>query len=110
MLELYVAEKLKQTYKYSRPTIASGALPFEKGDVKNPYFLVECKDWNTNSFSIKDDVWYKLKCQAAHAYKDPVYIIENKKGNRLAVMDAEDWFSLVYELIAYREQNTDDGK
>lgn len=109
-LELYVAEKLKQTYKYSRPTIASGATPIEKGDIKNPYFLVECKDWNTNSFSIRDDVWYKVKCQAAAEHKDAVYIVENKKRNRLAIMDLEDWFSMVYELIDYRERYIDDGK
>ena len=102
-LELYVAAKLKPTYKYSRPTIASGATPVEKGDIKNPYFAIECKDWNTASFSIKDDVWYTIKGQAARDRKDPVYVVENKNGNRLAIMDLEDWFNLVYELIEFRE-------
>jgi len=103
-LEKYVAERLKPTYKYSRPTIASGATPVEKGDVKNPYFLIECKNWNTNSFSIKNDVWHKLKAQAAMVMKDAVYIIENKQGNRLSVMDLNDWFELVYELIELRKE------
>jgi hypothetical protein len=102
-LELYVAAKMEPTYEYSRPTIASGATPIEKGDIKNPYFVIECKDWNTNSFSIKDDVWYNLKAQAANEMKDAVYVVENKRGNRLAIMDLEDWFSLVYELIEYRK-------
>jgi DNA-directed RNA polymerase subunit RPC12/RpoP len=105
-LEMYVAAKLEEVYKYSRPTIASGATPVEKGDVKNPYFLIECKDWNTNSFSIKDDVWHKLKAEAAaDQMKDPVYIVENAKGNRLAIMDLEDWFNLIYELLEYREND-----
>lgn len=104
-LELYVAEKLKRIYRHSRPTIASGATPVEKGDIKNPYFLIECKDWNTNSFSIKNEVWHTLKGQAANdSYKDPIYVVENKSGDRLAVMDLEDWFNLVYELIELRHE------
>lgn len=105
-LESYVSSKLEQVYKYSRPTIASGATPVEKGDIKNPYFLIECKIRNTNSFSIKDNVWYKLKGEAAQDQgKDPVYIIENVKGNRLAIMDLEDFFNLIYELCEYREND-----
>lgn len=99
---MYVAAKMEPTYKYSRPTIASGATPVEKGDIKNPYFIIECKDWNTNSFSIKDNVWYKLRTQAARDMKDAVYVVENKKGNRLAIMDLEDWLNLIYELVEYR--------
>jgi len=102
-LEMYVAAMLEPIYKYSRPTIASGATPVEKGDIKNPYFLIECKDWNTKSFSIKDDVWQIVKVQAARDYKDPVYVVENETGNRLAIMDLNDWFNMVYELIELRD-------
>ena len=104
-LEQYVAEKLKGIYKYSRPTIASGATPVEKGDIKNPFFLIECKDWNTKSFSIKDDVWSKLIYEAAREYKDPVYVTKNSSGRRLATMDFEDWISLVTELLELRHEN-----
>lgn len=104
-LERYVAEKLKKIYKYSRPTIASGATPVEKGDIKNPYFLIECKNWNTDSFSIKYKVWHTLRGQAAaDNYKDPIYVVENKSGDRLAVMDLEDWLNLIYELIQLRHE------
>jgi tRNA(Ile2) C34 agmatinyltransferase TiaS len=102
LLEAFVAAKLEPIYKYSRPTIGSGSTPVEKGDVKNPYFMIECKNWNTKSFSIRDDVWQKLRREAAHDSKDPVYVVENSAGNRLAIMDLEDWFSLVYELLDYR--------
>ena len=104
MLELYVAEKLKPIYKYSRPTIASGATPVEKGDIVNPYFQIECKDWNTNSFSIKHDVWKTCRYLAAMEYKDPVYVVENKAGYKLAILDLDDWFNLLYELFELREK------
>jgi hypothetical protein len=104
ILELYVAAKLKRIYKYSRPTIASGATPIEKGDIKNPYFCIECKDWNTNSFSIKSDVWEKIRIEAAYEWKDAVYIVENKGGVRVAVMDLSDWFNVIYEIIDLREE------
>ena len=110
LLELYVASKLESIYKYSRPTIASGSTPVEKGDIKNPWFLIECKSWSTDSFSIKNDVWHKLKGEAAHdSYKDPIYITENKHGNKLASMDLEDWLRLVEELIELRKKCNEKG-
>jgi len=105
MLEAYVAERLKNIYKYSRPTIASGATPVEKGDIKNPYFAIECKIRNTDSVSIKNPVWEEIRGIAAREHKDPVYIIQNKKGHRLAVMDLEDWFELVFELLEWRKEH-----
>ena len=101
---MYVAARLEPIYKYSRPTMASGATPVEKGDVKNPYFCIECKEWNTNSLSIKNDVWRKIRVEAAYEMKDAVYIIENKSGNRIAVMDLEDWINIVIELVQLREE------
>jgi hypothetical protein len=103
-LERYVAARLEEMYKYSRPTIGSGSTPIEKGDIKNPYFCIECKQWNTKSLSIKDDVWNKIKIEAAHESKDAVYIIENSKGNQLAAMDLDDWFNLVIELVELRKE------
>lgn len=103
-LELYVAERLKEIYGHSRPTIASGATPIEKGDVKNPYFLIECKIRSTKSFSIKDPDWYILRGQAAAEYKDPIYIVQNKSGDRLAIMDLDDWINFVIELVELRER------
>ena len=104
-LELYVAAKLEKIYKYSRPTIASGATPVERGDIKNPYFSIECKIRNTDSFSIKNPVWEEIRGIAAREYKDPVYVIQNKKGNRLAVLDFDDWINMVTELIELREND-----
>ena len=104
MLERYVSAILEPTYKYSRPTIGSGSTPIEKGDIKNPYFCIEAKDWNTKSFSIKDDVWKKIKIEAASESKDAVYVVENSYGNRLAIMDLDDWAQLVIELVELRKE------
>ena len=101
-LEDYVAAILKPVYEYSRPTIGSGNTPVEKGDIANPYFCIECKNWDTKSFSINADVWKKIKIEAAREYKDAVYIAENSEGNRVAVMDLDDWKNLVIELCEYR--------
>ena len=102
-LEAYVSAILKPCYEYSRPTINSGATPVEKGDVSNPYFCIECKNFGTDSFSIKDDVWRKIQIEASREYKDAVYIVENKHGNRVAIMALEDWKNLVLELLEYRQ-------
>ena len=104
LLEEYVASILEPTYKYSRPTIASGATPVEKGDVSNPYFCIECKCWNTKSFSIREDVWHKIQVEAAREYKDAVYVVQNKSNAKLAIMSLDDWASIVIELIELRKK------
>jgi len=104
-LDKYIAYKFEKIYKYARPTIASGATPVEKADVKTPWFTVETKQWNTKSLSIRDDVWNKVVREAASEYKDPLYIVENASGNRLAIMDVEDFFDMLYELMEFRNNN-----
>ena len=106
-LEKYVAAILEPVYRYSRPTIGSGNTPIEKGDVRNPYFCIECKNFETDSFSIKDDVWRKIQIEAAREYKDAVYVVQNKHGNRVAIMDLDNWKDMVIELIELRETSED---
>ena len=103
-LELYVAEKLKEIYKYSRPTIASGATPVEKGDIKNPWFGIECKEKHTvKAFTIPYSEWEKNAGEADHAYKDPVFVVENEAGEKICAMRLDEWFQLVYELMELRK-------
>lgn len=105
-LESYVSEKFKKVYKYARPTIASGATPAEKGDVKTTWFTIECKIRNTDSFSIKHNDWQKLKVQASNdCLKEPLYIVQNESGERLAIMNLDDWFNMFYELIELRSKD-----
>ena len=102
-LEDFIAAKLERIYKYSRPTLASGATPIEKGDIKNPYFCIESKNHNTASISIKNDVWEKLVYEANSESKDAVYVTKNSKGHILASMSFEDWINIVIELIELRD-------
>ena len=102
-LELYVALKFKEVYKYARPTIASGATPAEKGDIKNPWFGVECKEKHTaKCFTIPYKEWEKCCGEADTQYKDPVFIIENEKKEKIAAMRLDEWFDMVYELMELR--------
>lgn len=103
-LERYIAAKLERIYKYSRPTLASGATPVEKGDVKNPYFAIEAKIRNTKSFTFDSKVWKEIGYIAAREQKDPVYVIQNIEKQRIAIMDFEDWCNLLYELFELREK------
>jgi len=103
-LELYVADKMTEVYKYSRPTIASGATPVEKGDIKNPWFNIECKQKLTNkAFTIPYKEWYKNCGEADTQYKDPVFVVENELGEKIAAMRLENWFDLIYELMDLRK-------
>lgn len=102
-LEAYVAEKMREVYKYSRPTIASGATPAEKGDNKNPWFNIECKQKRTSkAFTIPYAEWYKNCGEADRQYKDPVYVVENSNGEKIAAMRLDEWFQLIVELMDLR--------
>lgn len=102
-LEIYFAEKMKEVYKYSRPTIASGATPAEKGDNKNPWFNVESKQKRTSkAFTIPYAEWYKNCGEADTNFKDPVFVVENSLGEKIAAMRLDEWFDLIYELMDLR--------
>jgi len=103
MLELYVADKMTEVYKYARPTIASGATPVEKGDIKNPWFNIECKQKRTSkAFTIPYAEWYKNCGEADTHYKDPVFIVENELGEKIVAMRFLEWLDLIKELMDLR--------
>ncbi len=103
-LEIFVAALLEPIEKYSRPTIASGALPIEKGDIKSSYFNIECKQKRTSkAFTIPYKEWYKNCGEADSQYKDPVFVVENELGEKIAAMRLCEWVSLVEELIELRK-------
>lgn len=97
-LELYIAEKLKIIDKYARPTKASGAST-EIGDIYSSKFHIECKQRNTKNVTIVKSVWDKLlKSQPINTDKVPLYVLENKFGNKWVVLDIEDFFRILYEI------------
>ena len=103
-LEAYVSLLMTDIYKYARPTIASGATPAEKGDIKNPWFGIECKQKRTSkAFTIPYAEWYKNCGEADAQHKDPVFVVENELGEKIAAMRLEEWHEMVCELMDLRK-------
>lgn len=97
-LEEYIVNKFKVVDKNARPTKNSGAST-ELGDIYNKYFIVECKQQlKTDNPKINIKTWYKLLNELYYINKKPLLILENKNGDKFAIMDTEDFFELIYEL------------
>lgn len=104
-LEQYVASRFEEVYKYSRPTKASGAKG-ELGDINQPFFIIECKLRNTVNATINRKVWNKLIREVPIGSKRiPLLVLENKFGERFAVMSFDDLFNVFKE-----EQNDKERK
>lgn len=73
-------------------TVASGALSFQKADVRNEQFLVECKTTAKTFYSLTVTTWNKIKSQAV------------KDGLRIPLMciDLEDGKTSV-AIISYND-------
>jgi hypothetical protein len=60
-----------------RATIASGALPSQKGDVRSSRFLIECKTTEKDFFTFTRKVWDKIKKEAIRdGMRYPVLSVE----------------------------------
>jgi len=94
-LEQYVVNKFNEVGIKAKRTKGSGNKG-QAGDVQQDCFVVECKKRNTKDITIKADVWKKLKNEIPlHSTRFPLYCLENKNGERLAVMDLEDFFNII---------------
>ena len=69
-------------------TANSGAV-FWNGDVVTNKFTIECKQWNTDSFSIKYDVWQKIKGEANKDRKEALYVTQNMSKEILVTMSLD---------------------
>jgi len=58
-----------------RKTIASGALWFDKGDLKTDNYLIECKYTDKKSYRIKQKTIFKIWNEAFESNKFPKIII-----------------------------------
>jgi len=94
-LEYYIVQKMNEIGIKASRTIGSG----NKGqiaDINNPYFIVECKNKNTESITVDAKVWSKLKSEVPlHSKRLPLYILRNKNKQTFCVMDAEDMFAIL---------------
>lgn len=98
LFEHHIVNKLKELDKYSRRTPGSGNKGL-KGDVYTQCGLhIEAKWRNTESVTIKKDVWEKLNQEIPlHADRIPVLCLENKDGKRWAVLDLDTFLDLYIE-------------
>ena len=94
-LEDYVADYLKELDPKARPTKGSGSQN-EIADVLNKYFYIECKYRETDSITVKKDVWEKL-CNEIKvgSLKTPAYILENKDHMKWVMLEFKDFMSLI---------------
>jgi len=94
-LEYYIVQKMNEIGIKASRTIGSG----NKGqiaDINNPYFIVECKNKNTESITVDAKAWEKLKSEVPlHSKRLPLYVLRNKNKQTFCVMDAEDMFEII---------------
>lgn len=100
-LESWVVGKLSSVGSVKRPmprrTRGSGC-GNEIGDVSNDFCYVECKMKHTKENIIVDfkEEWNHLLFRIPiHSNKFPLVIVENKFGEKFAVLKAEDFFEIL---------------
>ena len=72
----------------ARPTLASGALWFSKGDVRNEKFLIECKTTEKDFYSLTSKVWEKIEDEAVKDHmRIPLMVIDLKDTIRTVVFN-----------------------
>lgn len=72
---------------------ASGAFWSRKGDVRSDDLLVEAKTTDHASYSIKKQIWEKIRREALSDGRIPVLAIQIQNRN-LVVLDEEDFLEL----------------
>jgi len=99
-LEIYCANHLKEVDSTARKTRGSGC-GNELGDISNKFFHIECKRKMTReNFTFDRKVWLKhLNGLPIVTKKIPFMCFENKLNERYVVIEAEDFFKIVKNLI-----------
>ena len=94
-------QELEHTAKLSNN---SGAVS-GNGDVVSKYFQTECKKRNTKDFSIKEDVFSKLKrsIPTNNFERIAVLVNENSLGRVLVTLELKDFFRLAKTYIETKE-------
>ncbi len=105
-LEDYIADKLKEIDPYARHSKASGGST-ESYDIQTTCDVAfECKQRNTKSITINNEVWSKLVNEIPlHSKKIPVLALENKDKKRWVALDLDDFLDLYieYHQLKYGE-------
>ena len=104
-LEHYVADLFRGIgYKSARPSKGSGNRG-EAGDIAGQdMFVTECKNRSTKNATIISTVWAKLNGEIPlHSKRKPLLILGNEKQTIYAVLEAEDFFTILKGYIANEE-------
>lgn len=93
-----IAERLHEIDPHAKSTKGSGNCG-QIGDVNNNAgLIIECKQRNTDSITIKKDVWKKLCAEVPlHSDRIPIYALENKDEDRWAVLDLDTFLDIWVE-------------
>lgn len=75
--------------------IASGALHFAKGDIKTERYLIEDKITRGDSFTLTSALWDKIRKEALHARKRPLFRITLGNGKTVVVAQEDDFLELL---------------
>jgi hypothetical protein len=81
----------------------------EIGDVSNDVLFVECKMKHTHENIIvefKNEWQHLLFRLPMKTIKYPIMFVENKFGNKFAVLDAEDFFHMLRRLKGYEQRQS----
>lgn len=80
----------------ARVTVASGALDFQKADVRNDRYLVEAKTTEKSFYPLSLSTWEKIEDQALHdGIRIPVMCIDLNDGKEsLAILHHHDFDAL----------------
>lgn len=72
-------EKMIADYLGWSVVVASGARPFNPGDIKSNDYLCECKTHTSEQkrISIKKSVWNKISIEAMSTFKKPALFVDN---------------------------------
>ena len=83
------------------PTPGSGNQDWQKCDVVTDEYLIDCKDTDKTSYSLKKDLFDKYKPVAALEGKEFIMAI-NLKGEKLAVIPLDTFLQLKEDACKYQ--------
>ncbi len=85
-----------------KPTPGSGNQDWQKCDVVTDEYLIDCKNTDKNSYSLKKDLFDKYKPIAALEGKEFVVAV-NLNGEKLAILPLDTFLNLEEEAWKYRD-------
>lgn len=84
----------------ARPTLASGAIWSQKGDVRNEKYLIECKTTEKDYYTITASVWEKIAKEAVRDHtRIPLLVVDLKNDTRFIIFRPEDFSTALKQPV-----------